>query len=92
MGGKLARVGLNSSSIHKFISEDVEDDLHVKTILSLSNATLGVLQSTSLCIHWIGRAYAWASGTDGKHGVKQISDGAKVMTAFTSFGDMGASA
>ena len=72
MRGKLARVGLNSSSIQKFLSEVVEDDLHVKTLLSLSNATLGVLQSTSLCIHWIGRAYAWASGTDGKHGVKQV--------------------
>lgn len=69
---KLARVGLSSASIQRFLTEVVEDDLHVKTILSLANATLGVLHATSLCIHVIGRAYGWATDGDGKHGVKQV--------------------
>lgn len=69
---KLARVGLSSASIQRFLSEVVEDDLHVKTILSVSNATLGVLHAASLCIHVIGRAYGWATDGDGKHGVKQV--------------------
>jgi hypothetical protein len=41
----------------RFLGEMVRDDLHVKTILSLANATLGVLHAASLCIHVIGRAY-----------------------------------
>lgn len=68
----LRRVGLSSESIQRFLGEVVEDDLHVKTILSLSNAVLGVLHATSLCIHVIGRAYGWATDRDGKHSVKQI--------------------
>lgn len=70
--GNLRRVGLSSESIQRFIGEIVDDDLHVKTILSLSNAVLGVLHAASLCIHVIGRAYGWATDHDGKHGVKQI--------------------
>lgn len=69
---KLARVGLSSASIQRFLEEVVGDDLHVKTILSLANATLGVLHAASLCIHVIGRAYGWATDGDGKHGVKQV--------------------
>jgi hypothetical protein len=65
-------VGLSSASIQRFLAEVVEDDLHVKTILSLANATLGVLHAASLCIHVIGRAYGWATDGDGKHGVKQV--------------------
>jgi len=69
---RLARVGLSSASIQKFLSDVVEDDLHVKTILSIANATLGVLHAASLCIHVMGRAYGWATDGDGKHGVKQV--------------------
>jgi hypothetical protein len=54
------------------LEEVVGEDLHVKTILSLANATLGVLHAASLCIHVIGRAYGWATDGDGKHGVKQV--------------------
>jgi len=70
--GNLRRVGLSSESIQRFVSGIVDDDLHVKTILSLSNAVLGVLHSASLCIHVIGRAYGWVTDHDGKHGVKQV--------------------
>jgi hypothetical protein len=70
--GNLRRVGLSSESIQRFLREVVDDDLHVRTILSLSNAVLGVLHSASLCIHMIGRAYGWVTDHDGKHGVKQV--------------------
>jgi hypothetical protein len=69
---QLARVGLNAKSIERFLSEIVEDDLHAKTILSLSLGTLGVLHATSLCIHVVGRAMAWARGADPKHCIKQF--------------------
>ncbi len=69
---KLARVGLSSESIQRFLGDVMGEDLHVKTILSLANATLGVLHAASLCIHVIGRAYGWATDGDGKHGVKQV--------------------
>ena len=69
---QLARVGLNATSIERFLTDTVEVDLHAKTILSLSLGTLGVLHATSLCIHVVGRAMAWARGTDPKHGIKQF--------------------
>jgi hypothetical protein len=69
---QLARVGLNAKSIERFLSEIVEDDLHVKTILSLALGTLGVLHATSLCIHVVGRAMAWARGASPKHCIKQF--------------------
>jgi Transposase DDE domain len=69
---QLGRVGLNAKSIERFLSEVVEVDLHVKTILSLALGTLGVLHATSLCIHVVGRAMAWARGSDPKHCIKQF--------------------
>ena len=44
---------------------------HVR-VLSLANATLGVLTSASLAIHAVGRGLAQAMGTLTKHGVKQV--------------------
>ena len=49
-----------------------EGDLHAKRVLSLANATLGVLTSASLAIHAAGRGLAQAMGTLTKHGVKQV--------------------
>ena len=49
-----------------------EGDLHAKRVLSLANATLGVLTSASLAIHAVGRGLAQAMGTLTKHGVKQV--------------------
>jgi Transposase DDE domain len=69
---QLGRVGLNGKNIERFLSEVVEIDLHVKTILSLALGTLGVLHATSLCIHVVGRAMAWARGADPKHCIKQF--------------------
>ena len=69
---QLGRVGLSAKNIERFLSEIVEDDLHAKTILSLALGTLGVLHASSLCIHVVGRAMAWARGADPKHCIKQF--------------------
>jgi hypothetical protein len=69
---QMGRVGLNAKSIERFLLEVVKEDLHVKTILSLALGTLGVLHATSLCIHVVGRAMAWARGADPKHCIKQF--------------------
>ncbi|AUX26736.1 transposase [Sorangium cellulosum] len=69
---QLERVGLSASSIERFLHAAVKVDLHVKTVLSLSLATLGVLHSVSLCIHVIGRGMAWARDGSPKHATKQV--------------------
>jgi hypothetical protein len=69
---QLSRAGLNALSIENFLKKVVEVDLHAKTVLSLSLGTLGVLHATSLCIHVVGRALAWARDKDPKHCIKQV--------------------
>ncbi len=63
---------LNDHQTHAFLNSIFEGDLHAKRILSLSYAVLGVLHAASLGVHFIGRALAWARGTQSKHGVKQV--------------------
>ena len=58
--------------IAEFIEHLYEGDLHAKRVLSLSNATLGVLVSASLAVHAIGQGMAQALGKLSKHGVKQV--------------------
>ena len=63
---------INEQQTLAFLGELFEGDLHAKRILSLSNATLGVIQSASLAVHTIGRALALARGLDPRHAVKQV--------------------
>ena len=69
---QLAKVGLSAASIERFLGDVLDVDWHAATVRSVSLGTLGVLHAVSLCIHVIGRASAWARGTDPKHAVKQI--------------------
>ena len=62
---------LRRDDISEFISKRYEGDLHAKRVLSLSNATLGVLTSAALAIHAVGQGLAQAMGKLSKHGVKQ---------------------
>ena len=55
-----------------FLDELFGQDLHAKRVLSLANATLGVMTGGSLAVHLIGQALAQARGTLTKHGVKQV--------------------
>ena len=58
--------------IMKFVAGLYNGDLHAKRVLSLANATLGVLASASLAVHAIGQGLAQAMGTLSKHGIKQV--------------------
>ena len=63
---------LRQKDIVRFLDSIYESDLHAKRVLSLSNATLGVLTNASLAVHAIGQGLAHAQGTLAKHGVKQV--------------------
>ena len=49
-----------------------DDDLHAKRILSLANATLGVIKCASLAVNTIGQGLALARGLLTKHAIKQV--------------------
>ena len=63
---------LRRHDLQNFITTLYEGDLQAKRVLSLANATVGVLTSASLAIHAVGRGLAQAMGTLTKHGVKQV--------------------
>ena len=54
---------LRRDDLLNFITTLYEGDLHAKRVLSLANATVGVLMSASLAIHAVGRGLAQAMGT-----------------------------
>lgn len=58
--------------IRAFLEEVFAGDLHAKRLASLADATLGVLNSTSLAVHAIGLGLAHARGLVTKHAVKQV--------------------
>ena len=58
--------------VHSFAQSLFESDLHAKRVLSIANATLGVVYGASLAIHSIGCALAAARGLKKKHAVKQV--------------------
>ncbi len=63
---------INEQQIRKALGEIFEHDLHAKRVLSLANATLGVIHSASLAVHTIGRALAMARGLKPRHAIKQV--------------------
>ena len=63
---------LRRDDISEFITKLCEGDLHAKRVLSLANATLGVLTSAALAVHAIGQGLAQAMGKLSKHGIKQV--------------------
>ena len=63
---------LRQKEIHEFVTSLYEGDLHAKRVLSLANATTGVLASASLAVHAVGQGLAHVQGTLSKHGVKQV--------------------
>ena len=66
------KVVLQRDDISEFITNVYDGDLHATRVLSLANATLGVLTSASLAIHAIGQSLAQAMGKLSKHGIKQV--------------------
>ncbi len=60
------------TEVHRFLAGLFEGDLHAKRVLSLANATLGVLKTASLAVHTIGQGLALARDRMTKHAIKQV--------------------
>jgi hypothetical protein len=60
------------TEVHRFLAGLFEGDLHAKRVLSLANATLGVLKTASLAVHTIGHGLALARDLLSKHAIKQV--------------------
>jgi Transposase DDE domain len=58
--------------VHGFLSDLFDGDLHAKRVLSLANATLGVIRTASLAVNTIGQGLALARGLTTKHAIKQV--------------------
>jgi hypothetical protein len=58
--------------VHRFLVGLFDGDMHAKRVLSLSNATLGVIRTASLAVHTIGQGLALARGLVTKHAIKQV--------------------
>ena len=58
--------------VHSFLDDVLQGDLHTKRVASLANATLGILNSTSLAVQAIGLGLAHAQGLVTKHAIKQV--------------------
>jgi hypothetical protein len=62
----------NTDEIHAYIEEMATGELHAKRVLSLANATEGLLRGASLAVHAIGQGLAQAQELNPKHAVKQV--------------------
>jgi hypothetical protein len=58
--------------VSRFMSGLFDGDLHAKRVLSLTNATLGVVRTASLAVSTIGQGLALARGLITKHAIKQV--------------------
>ena len=63
---------LGFDGIRQFLDGLLGADMHAKRVLSLANATLGVVRTASLAVHTIGQGLALARGLVTKHAVKQV--------------------
>jgi Transposase DDE domain len=64
--------GVAPQNVFALVERIFQDDLHAKTVLSLSTGVVGVLHAALLGIHAIGRGLAAAKGLNSKHATKQI--------------------
>ena len=58
--------------VHSYLQQLFKGDLHSKRVLSLANATHGVMASASLIIHAIGQGLSQTKGLLPKHAIKQV--------------------
>jgi len=63
---------LGFTQVHRGLISLFDGDLHAKRVLSLANATLGVVRTTSLAVNTIGQGLALARGLVTKHAIKQV--------------------
>ena len=58
--------------VKKLIESVFGEDLHAKRVISLTNATIGVLNAATLAVHAIGLGLARERGLNEKHAIKQV--------------------
>ena len=58
--------------VNRFLENLFDGDRHAKRVLSLANATLGVIRTASLAVNTIGQGLALARGLVTKHAIKQV--------------------
>jgi hypothetical protein len=63
---------LGFEEIHCFLAGLFNGGPHAKRVLSLSNATLGVIMTASLAVSIIGQGLALARGLITRHAIKQV--------------------
>jgi len=63
---------LGFQDVPRFLDGLFDGDLHAKRVLSLANATLGVIKTAALAVHTIGQGLALARGLVTKHAIKQV--------------------
>jgi hypothetical protein len=63
---------LGFQDVNRFPNGLFDGDLHAKRVLSLANATLGVVRTASLAVNTIGQGLALARGLVTKHAIKQV--------------------
>lgn len=63
---------VSSPEVHLLVDELFSSELHAKRVLSLSNATVGVIESGTLAIRAIGHGLALAKQLKWKHTIKQV--------------------
>lgn len=63
---------VHARDVYGFVDDALGSGLHAKRVLSLANATKGVIHGASLGVSAIGRALALAQNTQAKHGIKQV--------------------
>lgn len=63
---------ITRDTISEHLDEIFGQDMHAKRVLSLANATHGVIESSSLAIHAIGNGLAQANGLERKYAIKQV--------------------
>jgi hypothetical protein len=63
---------VDEARVRGFIERLLLEDFHVKRVMSISDAVLGVLHGAALAVHAIGAGLAALYGLDAKHATKQV--------------------
>ena len=63
---------INEINVQEIVNSIFKGSIHKKRVISIVNATLGVISSASLIIHRIGRGLAKALNLSDKHAIKQV--------------------
>lgn len=81
---------IKDKDVRAYLENIFEEEVHAKRVLSIANASLGVIKATSLSISAIGNGLALANGLNVKHAIKQVdrllsNDGFDVWEIFSKW-------